>query len=106
MHTEVASSRRVRIQARLAAVRAQNVTRRRPSMYKSSLAMKVGAIGALVENRIKDNPLNITLELTRRCNARCDYCNHWKEQKQTEHDLQDFVAIIKRYNPFSVTVCG
>jgi MoaA/NifB/PqqE/SkfB family radical SAM enzyme len=67
---------------------------------------KLRALYAIARNRIEDNPLNITLELTRRCNARCDYCNHWKEQKQTEQELRDFVAVIDRFRPFSVTVCG
>ena len=67
---------------------------------------KLHALRSIVENRIAENPLNITLELTRRCNAKCDYCNHWKEQRQTEQEIADFVGIIRRYNPFSVTICG
>jgi MoaA/NifB/PqqE/SkfB family radical SAM enzyme len=75
-------------------------------MYQYPWSEKVKAIGAIIENRIQDNPLNITLELTRRCNAKCDYCNHWKEQRQTEQEIEDFVAVVKRFNPFSVTICG
>ena len=67
---------------------------------------KLKAMRSLVENRVQDNPLNITLELTRRCNAKCDYCNHWKEQRQTEQEVADFVKIIERFKPFSVTICG
>ncbi len=74
--------------------------------YRHSFSTRLRGIGAIVENRLLDNPLNITLELTRRCNAKCDYCNHWKEQKQTEQELADFVAIVKRFDPFSVTICG
>ena len=55
-------------------------------MGRSDVGTKLRAIGALVENRALGRPLSITLELTRRCNARCDYCNHWREQKQTEQD--------------------
>src|SRR5260370_4594368 len=68
--------------------------------------MRLRGLAALVENRLKDQPLNITLELTRRCNARCDYCNHWKEQRQTEQELDDFRRILQRFRPFSVTICG
>jgi MoaA/NifB/PqqE/SkfB family radical SAM enzyme len=64
------------------------------------------ALRTIVENRVQDNPLNITLELTRRCNAKCDYCNHWKEQRQSEQEIADFVGIIERFKPFSVTICG
>ena len=67
---------------------------------------KLRALSVLARNRVRRDPLNITLELTRRCNARCDYCNHWKEQKQTEQELADFVRVIDRFRPFSVTVCG
>jgi MoaA/NifB/PqqE/SkfB family radical SAM enzyme len=76
------------------------------TVYKHSLKTKLNGVAAVVENRILDNPLNITLELTRRCNAKCDYCNHWKEQRQTEQEIADFVAIVKRFSPFSVTICG
>jgi MoaA/NifB/PqqE/SkfB family radical SAM enzyme len=75
-------------------------------VYKHSFKTRLQAVSAVVENRIQDNPLNITLELTRRCNAKCDYCNHWKEQRQTEQEISDFVAIVNRFNPFSVTICG
>ena len=60
----------------------------------------------MLENRVHDDPLNITLELTRRCNAKCDYCNHWQEQKQAEQELADYVAVVRRFKPFSVTICG
>jgi MoaA/NifB/PqqE/SkfB family radical SAM enzyme len=72
----------------------------------STFAEKLRAVGAIVKNRVEDNPINITLELTRRCNARCDYCNHWKEQRQTEQEIADYVAVIRRFHPFSVTICG
>jgi MoaA/NifB/PqqE/SkfB family radical SAM enzyme len=75
-------------------------------VYKHSLKTRLAAVGAVLENRILDNPLNITLELTRRCNAKCDYCNHWQEQRQTEQEIEDFVAIVNRFSPFSVTICG
>ena len=79
------------------------MVRRMPQIAWSE---KLNGMRALVENRVADNPLNITLELTRRCNAKCDYCNHWQEQRQTEQELKDFVGIIERYKPFSVTICG
>ncbi|MCA1664183.1 MAG: radical SAM protein, partial [Myxococcales bacterium] len=75
-------------------------------MSKHTFANKLRAVGAVISNRVNDDPLNITLELTRRCNARCDYCNHWQEQKQTEQDLADYVAVVRRFRPFSVTICG
>src|SRR5439155_11937930 len=75
------------------------------SMYKPSLSLKANALKHLALNRLHQRPLGVTLELTRRCNARCDYCNHWKEQKQTEQELADFVAVVKRFQPLTVTIC-
>jgi MoaA/NifB/PqqE/SkfB family radical SAM enzyme len=73
---------------------------------KRELPEKLRALRAILTNRAFDDPLNITVELTRRCNARCDYCNHWQEQRQTEQDLADYLAVVRRFRPFSVTVCG
>ncbi len=75
-------------------------------MHKQSLGFRMLALGKLAENRLRKRPLTITLELTRRCNARCDYCNHWKEQKQAEQELADFVGVVERFQPFAVTICG
>jgi MoaA/NifB/PqqE/SkfB family radical SAM enzyme len=77
-----------------------------PAVSKRTLAEKLRAVQAVVVNRLHDDPLNITLELTRRCNAKCDYCNHWQEQRQTEQEIDDFVAVVRRFRPFSVTICG
>jgi len=71
-----------------------------------SVGTRARGLAALVGNRLRQDPLNVTLELTRRCNARCDYCNHWKEQKQAELDVDGFVRVVERFRPFSVTVCG
>jgi MoaA/NifB/PqqE/SkfB family radical SAM enzyme len=76
------------------------------AVSKRSLSEKLQAVKAVLVNRAFDDPLNITLELTRRCNARCDYCNHWQEQRQVEQDLADYVGVVRRFRPFSVTICG
>ena len=75
-------------------------------MYRHPIRSRLRAAAQLAVNRVRRDPLNITLELTRRCNARCDYCNHWKEQKQTEQELRDFVGVVEKFRPFSVTICG
>jgi MoaA/NifB/PqqE/SkfB family radical SAM enzyme len=75
-------------------------------MTTYSLKEKAQAMLAFTENRLRDRPMSITLELTRRCNAKCDYCNHWREQKQTEQEIADYVACVQRFQPFQVTICG
>ncbi|HEY3360082.1 MAG TPA: radical SAM protein [Polyangia bacterium] len=47
---------------------------------------------------------SLTLELTRRCNAKCDMCDHWREPKQFE--LEDFTPIVQRFDPLAVILCG
>jgi MoaA/NifB/PqqE/SkfB family radical SAM enzyme len=74
--------------------------------YTRPLAMRLRGMAAFGLNRLRRDPLNVTLELTRRCNARCDYCNHWQEQRQTEQTIEDFVRVVARFRPFSVTICG
>jgi pyrroloquinoline quinone biosynthesis protein E len=73
---------------------------------RRSVKTKLRGVLALAVNRLRNDPLNITLELTRRCNAQCDYCNHWQEQRQSEQGLSDFLGIVDRFRPFSVTICG
>ncbi len=47
---------------------------------------------------------NINLEVTKRCNARCDFCDYWKEPKGSE--LDDYVPVIKHLKPLSVSLTG
>lgn len=75
-------------------------------MSTHSLKTRALAVKTFAENRYHDRPLSITLELTRRCNARCDYCNHWKEQKQTEQEIEEYVHCVEKFQPFAVTICG
>ncbi len=48
--------------------------------------------------------LNINLEVTKRCNAHCNFCDYWKEQPLPE--LDDYVEIVKKLKPLSVSLTG
>lgn len=48
--------------------------------------------------------LNINLEVTKRCNARCDFCDYWQEDHPEE--LTDYVPVLKRLRPLSVSLTG
>jgi MoaA/NifB/PqqE/SkfB family radical SAM enzyme len=65
---------------------------------------RVQAFSAWVRNRIRRGVISLTLEVTRRCNARCDFCDHWREPKQRE-DL-DCVDVVRRLDPLVVVFCG
>jgi MoaA/NifB/PqqE/SkfB family radical SAM enzyme len=48
--------------------------------------------------------LNINLEVTKRCNARCNFCDYWREQPSPE--LNDYVDIVRKLKPLSVSLTG
>src|SRR5512138_2309997 len=48
--------------------------------------------------------LNINLEVTKRCNARCDFCDYWKEEAPEE--LGDYVPVVRNLKPLSVSLTG
>lgn len=48
--------------------------------------------------------LNINLEVTKRCNARCDFCDYWKENPPAE--LTSYVPLVQRLAPLSVSLTG
>jgi len=47
---------------------------------------------------------NINLEVTKRCNARCDFCDYWQESPPKE--LEDYVEVVKKLRPLSVSLTG
>ncbi len=47
---------------------------------------------------------NINLEVTKRCNARCNFCDYWKEGASPE--LEDYVPVVKKLKPLSVSLTG
>ncbi len=47
---------------------------------------------------------NINLEVTKRCNACCDFCDYWQENVSSE--LDDYTPIIKKLKPLSVGITG
>lgn len=49
-------------------------------------------------------PKLLNLEITKFCNARCDFCDYW----ETKHEvrLSDYRPIIKRINPLVISITG
>jgi len=48
--------------------------------------------------------LNINLEVTKRCNARCGFCDYWNQPAPAE--LEDYVPVVKKLMPLSVSITG
>lgn len=46
----------------------------------------------------------INLEVTKRCNARCNFCDYWKEKPPPE--LKDYVPVVAKLKPLSVGLTG
>jgi MoaA/NifB/PqqE/SkfB family radical SAM enzyme len=76
------------------------------SLLQLGWADKARGLAKYVAVRARERPLSITLELTRRCNARCDYCDHWREPRRNELDTGGFVDVVRHFDPLSVTLCG
>ena len=57
-----------------------------------------------IRNTILGKPRIIYLEVTKRCNAQCDFCDYWKSPKQKE--LKDYRPIVEYFNPFAVVLTG
>lgn len=53
---------------------------------------------------VRGGLLNVNLEVTKRCNARCDFCSYWKEKAPAE--LDNYVEVIRKLNPLSVGITG
>jgi MoaA/NifB/PqqE/SkfB family radical SAM enzyme len=54
---------------------------------------------------LKRQPLrHLTIEVTKRCNARCSFCPYWKEPRGRE--LTDYSPIVEHFKPLVVTLSG
>lgn len=45
------------------------------------------------------------IEVTRRCNAKCSFCNYWKGEHSLV-ELDDYSDIVKKFRPLSLTITG
>jgi MoaA/NifB/PqqE/SkfB family radical SAM enzyme len=53
---------------------------------------------------VRGGLFNVNLEVTKRCNARCDFCDYWKNNSPSE--LQNYVPVVKKLAPLSVGITG
>lgn len=70
------------------------------------LSLKAGSAGIAkyAYSRISGRPILANLEVTKLCNAKCDFCDYW----QTRHEarLEDYRPVIRKINPLVVVVTG
>ena len=53
---------------------------------------------------VRRMPRLVNLEVTKRCNAKSDFCPYWQEQAGEE--LADYAPVIKKFKPVVVSVTG
>ena len=54
--------------------------------------------------RLVGYPTLVNLEVTRRCNARCDFCRYWTTRRETR--LDDYGPVVRKLKPAIVMVTG
>ena len=47
---------------------------------------------------------SLNLEVTKRCNAHCNFCDYWKTTN--EDAIKDFTPIVQKLDPLSLVITG
>ena len=68
------------------------------AIEKTKLAFKY------YRNVAQKRPISVNLEITKKCNATCDFCDYWKTKK--ENTIEDYGPIVKKIDPMMVTITG
>jgi MoaA/NifB/PqqE/SkfB family radical SAM enzyme len=65
---------------------------------------KIRALAKYARNRMRRRPLLVSIEMTKHCNAGCDFCDDWR----TRHSppLGDVAAMVRRLDPLVVALTG
>src|SRR5438067_13378024 len=65
---------------------------------------KLRAAGKFLDVTFNKRPLTVSIEVTKRCNARCDFCDYWKISDRDE--MTDFIDDVRRFDPQVVVFTG
>lgn len=66
--------------------------------------MAVAGAVKLVRQKTLGGTFFLNLEVTKRCNARCDFCDYWKTKKEAQ--ITDYLPIIKKFDPMYINITG
>jgi MoaA/NifB/PqqE/SkfB family radical SAM enzyme len=69
-----------------------------------TVGQRVEAASQYVRNRLTGRPTSLTLELTKRCNATCDFCPYWEADEVEE--VKDFTPAIRFFQPLHLALTG
>lgn len=73
--------------------------------YDLTPAQKASAVGRYFASSLAGYPLLVNLEVTRRCNARCDFCRYWSTPA-AEVELGDYLPVVRALRPSAVVFTG
>jgi MoaA/NifB/PqqE/SkfB family radical SAM enzyme len=65
---------------------------------------KLRGAAKFVDVNLHRRPLTVSIEVTKRCNARCDFCEYWKTDDRDE--MEDFTDVVRRFDPLVVVFSG
>src|SRR2546421_10406349 len=65
---------------------------------------KLRGMGKYLDITWGKRPLTVSIEVTKRCNARCDFCDYWKISDRDE--MTDFTDVVRRFDPLVVVFTG
>lgn len=73
-------------------------------MRKLTLREKVAATRKYMSNRVHRRPMLASIEMTKLCNAGCDFCDDWKTKHSPK--LGDVVDMARHLNPMVLALTG
>ncbi len=68
------------------------------------LSRKLLSLARLPLLRVGGYPTLVTIEVTKRCNARCDFCDYWKTG--SEMVLDDYAPVVQKLRPQVIVLSG
>jgi MoaA/NifB/PqqE/SkfB family radical SAM enzyme len=69
-----------------------------------SPAEKARGVAKFLAVKLARRPVSVSIEVTKRCNARCAFCDYWKNGGRDE--LADFTDVVRRFDPLVVVLTG
>ena len=69
-----------------------------------SLSRTVAYAAKFPVARMGGFPTLANIEVTKRCNARCDFCDYWKTREEAR--LDDYVPVLEKLKPMVVVLTG
>jgi GTP 3',8-cyclase len=73
-------------------------------IHNMPIREKAVALQKYVSNRIHHRPMLASIEMTKFCNARCDFCDDWKTKHSPK--LGDVVDMVRKLNPIVLAITG